>query len=369
MARHRSSAVPLAWLYAGLIGYASLYPFLGWRLPGIGWLDWTTASWPRWWTWFDIVANLFGYLPLGFLLHVGFVRGGRRPVLSAALALALGALLSFGLETLQNALPRRISSNLDFGLNVAGVAAGIAIAALLGRGRGIERWQRIRDRWFVDRSAGGIALLVLWPIGLLFPTAVPFGVGHVVDRLQGWLADVLADTPAERLAAGLARAAADAPVITPAGELSVVVLGLVGPCLVCYTIATPGWRRPVLAVVAALVGCAATTLSTVLNFGPSHALAWLTPQTAQALVLGLGAAALLALVPRRVAAGFGLIVLTALAMLVATAPADPYFALSLQAWEQGRFIRFHGAAQWVGWVWPYAAMVFLLSRLALRDTR
>ena len=26
---------------------------------------------------------------------------------------------------------------------------------------------------------------------------------------------------------------------------------------------------------------------------------------------------------------------------------------SLQAWEQGRFIRFHGLAQWVGWLWPY----------------
>ena len=32
--RHRSSAVPLAWLYAALIVYASLYPFAGWRVPG-----------------------------------------------------------------------------------------------------------------------------------------------------------------------------------------------------------------------------------------------------------------------------------------------------------------------------------------------
>ena len=369
MARHRSSAVPLAWLYAGLIVYASLYPFTGWRLPGVGWLAWTVGGWPRWWTWFDIVANLAGYLPLGFLLHVGFVRGGRRPIVSAALAFALGTALSFAMETLQNALPQRISSNLDFGLNAAGVLAGIAIAALLGRGRGIERWQRIRDRWFVDRSAGGIALLVLWPIGLLFPTAVPFGLGHVLDRLQAVAADLLAGTPAESLAAGFARAAAEAPVVTPAGELSIVVLGLVAPCLVCYTVATPGWRRPALAVGAALIGCAATTLSTALNFGPSHAFAWVTPQTAQAVIVGVGAAALVALVPRRVAAGFGLIVLTALVMLVTTAPADPYFAQSLRAWEQGRFIRFHGAAQWVGWIWPYAAIAFLLSRLALRDAR
>jgi hypothetical protein len=76
---------------------------------------------------------------------------------------------------------------------------------------------------------------------------------------------------------------------------------------------------------------------------------------------------LLSPVPRRVAAGFGLMALTALVMLVAQAPADPYFAQSLQAWEQGRFIRFHGAAQWVGWLWPYAALIYLLARLAARE--
>ena len=62
-------------------------------------------------------------------------------------------------------------------------------------------------------------------------------------------------------------------------------------------------------------------------------------------------------------AGLALMVLTGLVMLVAEAPADPYFALSLQAWEQGRFVRFHGLAQWIGWLWPYAAMLWLLTRL------
>ena len=59
-----------------------------------------------------------------------------------------------------------------------------------------------------------------------------------------------------------------------------------------------------------------------------------------------------------------LMALTALVSLVAQAPADPYFAESLQAWEQGRFIRFHGAAQWIGWAWPYVAMAYLLGRIA-----
>jgi hypothetical protein len=69
------------------------------------------------------------------------------------------------------------------------------------------------------------------------------------------------------------------------------------------------------------------------------------------------------LLPARAAAGLGLAVLGALVALVSQAPVDPYFADSLQSWEQGRFIRFHGLALWIGWLWPYAAMVWLLGRL------
>ena len=38
------------------------------------------------------------------------------------------------------------------------------------------------------------------------------------------------------------------------------------------------------------------------------------------------------------------------------APDTPYLAQSVQIWEQGRFIRFHGLSQWLGWLWPYAAI-------------
>jgi hypothetical protein len=96
-------------------------------------------------------------------------------------------------------------------------------------------------------------------------------------------------------------------------------------------------------------------------------MAWLTPTAGPGLVLGLVLALVLAPVPRRVVRGLGLVVLTGLLVGVAQAPADPYFAQSLQAWEQGRFVRFHGLAQWVGWLWPYAAMLWLLLRLGARD--
>ncbi|MEO8079276.1 MAG: VanZ family protein [Caldimonas sp.] len=370
MARHRSSAVPLAWLYAGLIVYASLYPFAGWRLPGAGPLDFLLLGWPRWWTSFDLVSNLLGYMPLGFLVFVALARSGRPTGTAAAATCTLGALLSLSLEMLQNYLPQRVASNVDLALNVAGTALGALVGAGLRMQGGIERWQKLRDRWFVARSAGGLALLVLWPIALLFPTAVPFGLGHVLGRVQPALAALLEGTPAEAWTAGWAgasAAAASRPALSAASELAIIVLGLVAPCLVAFTIAVPGWRRAFLALGAAVLGCAATTLSTALNFGPSHALAWTTPQVLEGIGVGAGAAAMLSVVPRRVVAGLGLIAFTALVMLVAQAPADPYYAQSLSAWEQGRFIRFHGAAQWVGWLWPYAGLTYLLARLAARE--
>jgi hypothetical protein len=85
------------------------------------------------------------------------------------------------------------------------------------------------------------------------------------------------------------------------------------------------------------------------------------------LGMAAGMALVASLASNRLAVGIGLVVITGLVALVAQAPADPYFADNLQAWEQGRFVRFHGLAQWVGWLWPYAALVWLLTRLGNRD--
>jgi hypothetical protein len=81
--------------------------------------------------------------------------------------------------------------------------------------------------------------------------------------------------------------------------------------------------------------------------------------------LALGALVALACVNAgpRAAAALGLVALSLEAALVAQAPSDPYYAESLQAWEQGRFIHFHGLAQWVGWLWPFAAGVGLFRRV------
>jgi peptidoglycan/LPS O-acetylase OafA/YrhL len=232
----------------------------------------------------------------------------------------------------------------------------------------VERWQSARERWFIGPSAGALALLLLWPVGLLFPPPLPLGLGEGLARLPEWLAQALEgsflepwlDDWVQRFSAGAPRLAT----LSSATETTAMALGLLAPCLLAFSASRPGWRRLLLALGAAALGFAATTLSTALNFGPEHMLAWQTATVAPAFVLGLVVAASLAWLSRRAAAGLGLVALAALVTLVAQAPADPYYAESLQSWEQGRFIRFHGLAQWVGWLWPYAAMLYLLVRVS-----
>ena len=35
--------------------------------------------------------------------------------------------------------------------------------------------------------------------------------------------------------------------------------------------------------------------------------------------------------------------------------------------QQGRFVRFNGLTQWLGWVWPFAALFYLLQRLSRQE--
>jgi VanZ family protein len=363
MARPRSSATLLALAYAALVVYASVYPATGWRVPAGPAALWLRLPWPAWFPTFDIVSNLLGYLPLGALLSIAALRGGAGRLAALATAVAGAALLSYALEVLQQLSPVRVPSLLDFALNVAGAFAGALLALGLHALGVLERWQTLRDRWFVRHSAVALTLLLLWPVGLLFPPPVPLGLGQIWDEARVATLATVAGTPWADDARAFVAASADREPLSRFGESLVIALGLLAPCLVAYAVAHPGWRRLGLAAGAVLIAVGTTTLSTALNFGPEHALTWWTPATGPGLVAGLVAALLCMALSRRLAAGFGLIALTALVVVVAAAPADPYHAQSLQAWQQGRFIRFHGLAQWVGWLWPYAAIGWLLSRL------
>lgn len=361
---HKTSAWPLALIYGALIVFASLFPFEGWREQGISpWVFFTARIPPPYWTWFDVNLNLAGYAPLGFLLALALLRTGwpRAAVPVAALA---GALLSFAMEYLQIYLPRRVPSNMDLALNAAGALAGALVAALLERLGAIARWSRFREQWFVPHARGALVLLALWPWSLLFPAALPFGLGQVWERLEAALVDLMSDTPfLEWLPV---REEALEP-LSQGGELLVVALGLLIPCLLGYCVMRHMGRRAVFALSAAAVGLGVTALSAMLSYGPAHAWEWLTPAARAGVVVGLGSALALTAVPRRGCAALLLLALMLHLNLLNQAPTSAYFAQTLQAWEQGRFIRFYGLGQWLGWLWPYAALVYVVLRVSSRD--
>jgi VanZ family protein len=364
----RSSAVPLGLAWAAVIVYASLFPFAGWRWPpGMAGWELLRLPWPRYFIAFDIFSNLLAYAPLGLLVCLARLRHGAALAAALAAAVAAGGGLSYAMEVTQHLLPQRVPSSLDWALNTGGAALGALLAAL-GQALGLLRWwQAARERWLERGNGGALALLVLWPVALMFPTPVPLGLGQVGEALRESLLDLLIDVPwAEPLANWLDTASLGAATLSPTAEGLAVVLGLLSPCLLAFAAARPGWRRAGLVAGALVAAVVATTLSTLLNFGPEHALAWRTPATEVAL----GLACVLALaglwLGSRSAGALALVSLTGLVVLVHLAPTDPYFADSLQGWEQGRFVRFHGLAQWVGWLWPYAAIAWLLGRVGGR---
>ncbi|GAA6142789.1 VanZ family protein [Hydrogenophaga sp. 5NK40-0174] len=337
-----------------LIAYASLYPFSGWRLhPQLDPLSYLWLPWPRYWTGFDLVANLLGYAPLGFLLALGAMRDrvGRGGV---ALALLAPAVYSLLIETTQNFLPMRVPSNVDLGLNAAGGTMGAFTAMLLERMGGLQRWSAFRAAWFHPTARASLILLALWPVALLYPTSIPFALGQVARRIEAGLADMLAGTP---FLAWLPAAPVGAQ-MSQMTESICVGLGLWVPVCLGYADIPSVWRRLVFAHVVLALGLAAVSLSTALSLGPEHAWSWLSPPAllgfAMAWLLSMGALA----AGRRLAIVFMLLALAVTLSLINQAGFSPYLAQSVEVWEQGRFIRFYGLSQWLGALWPFVALVF-----------
>ena len=357
-ATRRGSALPLAAAYVVLIVYASLHPFSDWRWSE----DWSPQRlllpWPHYWSGFDIVANGLGYMPLGFLLAMHL--HGRRPqgvraVLGAALG---GAVLSWLMEATQHYLPVRVPSSLDWSLNTAGALVGGLLAMAMVQLGWVRTWQRMLSRWTVADDGLALTLLLAWPVALLFPAAAPLALGQVFWRLQEGLTDLVVGSGFEGWWVPIDPA--EVPPLSAGTELLISALGALAPVLVMYTLVRRTHLRVLLAVGAGALGVGATALSTALSFGPQHAMTWVTRSTWPAFGLAGFLALVLANLPSRVVAALGLVMLTAGLFLVNLAPTDPYVSSSLQGWEQGRFIRFHGVAQWLAWAWPYAALAQLL---------
>lgn len=345
-------------IYLLLIVYASWYPFADWHNNGLPPLAYLSSPMPHYWTVFDLVTNIVAYIPFGVLMVFALYPHVHR-IWAAMLAIVAGVLLSGVMEAVQTFLPSRVPSNLDLLTNTAGACLG-ALAGILLSHAFLEqsRFLLLRRRWFSVEASRGLIVLALWPLAQIYPQGHLFGHGQIAPILSDWLSDWLS-MPID-LGALLRH---DAELTIEQYWLSETIItacGLTGAVLTLLCLLHGRAPKGALLMVLVTLAIAFKSLSSALLFAPENAFAWLTPGAQGGLLIGAIMLSGLAFAPataqRRVAAA----ALTISLIVINAVPANPYFIATLQAWVQGKFLNFNGAAQFLSLLWPFFTLWFLL---------
>lgn len=345
--------------YTFLIVYASWYPFSGWRDMGIGPLDYLTAPLPYYWTGFDLLTNLAGYAPFGFLLVLALhprIRG----LPAIALAVAAALLLSGLMEAVQTWLPSRVASNLDLYTNTAGALFGALAAAML-RYRLMEsdRLHEVGERWLADDAGRGLVIVALWPLAQIYPVSHFFGLGQLLGTLSDWVSILLVE-PID-LATWLVNGKQLSIDQYWLSEVVIAACGLVGGVLTLLTLLrkeAPRWLLAATLIIAVVI---VKLFSSALFFAPENAFVSLTPAAWRGLAIGIVLLVPLAWLPVRWQRRLAAYALIAALFIVNLLPPNPYFISTLQTWVQGKFLNFNGAAEFLSILWPFLAIWFLTS--------
>ncbi|HEU4351869.1 MAG TPA: VanZ family protein [Burkholderiales bacterium] len=325
-----------------LVVYASLYPLSGWRNVGISPFAYLFEPWPRYVTAFDIVANVAGYLPFGFLA-TAFLHPRLRGVAAFAAAIVGATALSLVLEAGQSYLPARVPTTLDVVCNVGGAALGATLGqhfTFLTGGGPLSRWRAA----FVPGAGAdfGLMLIGLWLFIQLNPTTLLFGAGDLRDLLA----------PFE----GRERR----PEFFISIEAFTTAANLVAVALILAALAPP--ERPVRGLVLGTTLAALTvkTAAVAILLRAQNVFTWLTQGAQLGLFIGVAAALAAIALPRTARLVLAAVLLMAATVLVNLAPPNPYLALSLKVWHQGHFLNFNGLTRLVSAAWPFIALGYLI---------
>ena len=326
-----------------LVAYASLYPFEGWRTVGLSPFAYLTAPWPRYVTAFDVVMNVAGYVPYGFLA-VAALRPRMRGAGAFLLAAVSAALLSLVLEAGQSYLPARFASNLDLLCNLAGAALGAVLALRLAPFMAEGPLHRSRAQAFLAGAEVdfGLVLLALWLFIQLNPVALLFGTGDLRDFLA----------PTE----GRARR----PEFFVSIETFTTAANLTAVGLLLSVLIAPGWPARAMFGGLVIAALAVKSAAFAILMRAENVFAWLTHGAQLGLAIGIAAVLAAATAPRTVRLALAAVLLMAATVLVNLTPPNPYLADSLKVWQQGHFLNFNGLTRVASALWPFVALGYLM---------
>ena len=330
--------------YVLLTIYASLHPLTDWTDEGVLPFAFLVAPVPRYVTGFDVLANILGYAPLGFLTVLAFFPRLRGT--SAVIgAFALTVLLSMLLEVLQNYLPARIASNIDVAANAAGGLIGAGLGAMFAgellREGGM---QALRYQLFLPgrRIDLGLVIIGLWLISQLNPGTLLFGTGDLRALLQDPTGELYTPDVFIRVEAGVVSA-------------NIIAVGLLTTALMQRN--QPSRMAVILLLVIALIF---RTVAFGTLFSGQDMLAWITPGAFFGVIAGTFVTIVATALPRPGRLALSAVALMAATALVNIAPGNPYLSASLALWHQGHFLNFNGLTRIVSLAWPFCALVVLM---------
>lgn len=334
-----SRYLALAW--CGLVVYGSLHPFAGWRDTGVSPFAFLEGGWPRYWTAFDLLANVAVYLPLGFFLTLALSSlPGRFTALILAVLLAGG--VSFGLETVQTWLPSRVPSNLDLACNTLGGLLGAVWARHVGP-RIFTRLAALEHRLIapIPHAEMGLTLLGLWLLVPISPETLLFGAGDLRQMFG---------------LTGAVPFAAESFVMI---EASITAFNAVAVGLIVRMLCARLLFAYLIVPLFLLLTLTVATLAAAILVNPADALAWLTPGAKLGLLLAGGILAVAIALPPTPRLMITALALMAGTVLVNMAPPNPYSEAALAVWRQGHFLNFNGLTRLVATLWPFLTLPFL----------
>lgn len=345
--------------YAVLIVYASLYPFSDWQFENLAAFSAQISQWPRYWSKFDAIVNVIGYIPFGVLIVFSLY-----PLLksrwSFLLACVCVAGMSLLMESIQYFLPNRVTSLLDLLTNAAGGVLGalcgvLLVPYVLENGR----LQLLRTQWLQRESSPELVVLGLWPLAQIFPQAFLFGHGQILPIISLWCEEYL-DVSID-LSAYLRHGIELSPETYLLSETIITACACTGAILICLSLLNRHAPKFALACLLLIAGLAVKALSSALMFQPENAFLWLAPGAKGGILISTIMLYGFSFAPSHAQRRLAVLLLGISLLMVNLIPSNPYFLNTLQTMVQGKMLNFYGAAQFLSVTWPFLAIWYLLK--------